>query len=143
MSKTKKGTIIWDENADQDLQPHVRNANWIVKTITPFDRGTSLKDHQIAKKYTKNIHPIFTGDNTFVDDVDSESGASGYVVHQKVAKGAEFAALCENVGNFFNKYSQPDIKNTAWFIPYKGEPYKTIENLERYHKGEKEKRSRK
>jgi len=77
MGLTKKGIIIWDERADDDLLPHVRKSKWKVKTITPFDKSVSLKDPQVTKKYTKGIYPIFTGDHTIIDDDDQNSGATG------------------------------------------------------------------
>lgn len=136
MTKTKKGSIVWDESADTDLLPFVRKAKWHVIRIKVLDRNRSMKDPTLAKEYAKKAHPIFTGDHTMLNDIP-EAYSTGVVVHESVSKGEKFTMLCKSVESFFSIYRSTQVKNKVWLIKHTGQHEKKIGNLHEYFKKHK------
>ncbi|NTU47072.1 hypothetical protein HGA88_05590 [Candidatus Roizmanbacteria bacterium] len=135
MKKTKKGIIVWDENADANLKPYVTKTDWKIKNISRSEKGVSLKDSVMTEKYTKHRLPVFTGDTTIFEEVNAENGATGYVVHSSynTLRGETIEGLGEQVQKFFTNYKASHLVDKVWFIPYIGEPFQKIKSIKRYY----------
>jgi hypothetical protein len=121
--KPTKGTIIADENANRIFVNIAREEGWKIITITPMYRGIKLSDPQLAIKYAKQIHPIFTADTTACKLTKQLRGKSGYIIHKNPSKKL-LDDYKQQVRIFFKTYTEKHTHSVIWTINKTGKPTK-------------------
>lgn len=121
--KKIKGTIIADENANRIFINIAIEEGWNVKTIAPIYRGIKLSDPQVALKYSKRTHPIFTADTTAYKLTENQRGKSGYIIHRNPPK-EKLEEYKIQIREFFRTFTEKFTHNVIWIIEIKGKPTK-------------------
>jgi hypothetical protein len=119
--KPNKGTLIADESANREYVALAIQEGWTVITIPPSQRGIKLTDTQVATRYTKGIHPIFTSDLTAYRYNPPQGGATGYIMHVVVRKELHLA-YSEQLRRFFASSTERQIRGKRILVPFAGEP---------------------
>lgn len=121
LPKTSKGTIIADENANRFFVTIAREEGWNVTSISPNNKGIKLSDPQVAIKYSKGTHPIFTADTTAYKLTEEQRGKSGYIVHRNPSK-EKLEEYKLQVKEFFRSITEKHTHNVIWIIELQGKP---------------------
>src|SRR5216683_4236611 len=130
LHKTFKGTLIADENANRIFVKIAHEEGWNVITITPNDKGIRLSDPQVAIRYSKGIHPIFTADTTAYKITEEERGKGGYIIHKNPSK-EKLESYKLQIRNYFSSVTEKHTHNILWIIKPHGKPTKKKINSKR------------
>ena len=128
MPRRYKGNIVADEGAKREYIKIAQAEGWKIILIPPSYRNIGLSDRAVIKKYTKNIHPIFTNDKTSYKEyalTAEDLGRNGFVIHEFV-KPEEEENYRKQIKNFFKTYTEKHTHGAVWIIRKIGKPVKKI-----------------
>ncbi len=121
-----KGTLVVDEGVKREYVKIAQEEGWTVILIPPSHRNIGLSDSAVVKKYTKNIHPVFTNDKTSYKAYslsEIQLGRSGFIIHEFVSFEDE-NEYRKQIRDFFRTHTEKHMHGVVWTIKKSGNPTK-------------------
>lgn len=125
-----KGHFVADEGANRKYVSLGQTEGWTPIKMPPSSKSQRISDSRVVEKFTKRIHPIFTGDEDVVQDIKAGKitksllGRSGYIIHKNIKKSGEAHLYESQIKKFFRSHTEKHTHGNIWIIEKTGEPKK-------------------